>query len=58
MTFDGKTNSSHLPKLENALFALASMIQQGHLLYSKKVSITGEKKMYVLSLKTKTVGNG
>lgn len=43
MNFDGKTKSSHLLKLENALFALASVIQQRHLLYSKKIPITAGK---------------
>jgi len=43
MKFDGKTKSSHLLKLEKALFALASVIQQRHLLYSKKIPITAGK---------------
>lgn len=33
----------HLLKLENALLALASLIQQGNLLYSKKEAISAEK---------------
>ena len=59
MNFDGKTKSSHLLKLENALFALASVIQQRHLLYRKEVSITVEKEnVCIISMGKKKYENG
>lgn len=42
--FNWKTKSSHLLKLVNALFSLATtIIQQRHLLHRKKESITARK---------------
>ena len=52
ISFNEKAESSHLRKLENALFALVTFIQQRHLLHNKKESITARKvNEYVTSVK-------
>lgn len=43
ISYDEKTKPFHLLKLENALFSLASLVQQRHLLYCEKESITAKK---------------
>lgn len=55
MTLKQNLEMSHLLKLMNALFGLASLIKQWNLLHSKKETISADEKMNEFILIVKSI---